>query len=91
MKENNIHSILNVAYRFEYNPCERMWSLIKHNYRQLLLDKMLQGAGVKSQPLKAALHEALVMTEVNKHIPKYIKKAMGMLRRDANHIRKQND
>ena len=41
MKENELECIFNVAYRFQYNPCERMWSLIKHNYRQLLLDLML--------------------------------------------------
>ena len=26
MKELNIEPIINVGYRFEYNPCERYWS-----------------------------------------------------------------
>ena len=33
MRKLNIEPVLNVAYRFEYNPCERMWSKFKHNYR----------------------------------------------------------
>ena len=26
MKELNIEPVFNVAYRFEFNPCERLWS-----------------------------------------------------------------
>ena len=31
------------------------------------------------------------MTDVSESIPKFIKKAMGMLRRDANALRKENE
>ena len=31
------------------------------------------------------------MTDVSESIPKFIKKAMGMLRRDANDLRKENE
>ena len=41
MEELNIKPIFNVAYRFEFNAIERLWSLYKKNYRAILLDKML--------------------------------------------------
>jgi hypothetical protein len=91
MKELNIEPIYNVAYRFQYNPMERLWRQWKQNYRAVLLDKMLKGPGTKDTPLKDALHETFVMTDVSESIPRYIKKALGMLRRDANEIRSQND
>ena len=53
---------------------------------------MLAGAGVRENPLKEALFETLCAKEkaVKQSIPKFIKKALGMLRRDANEIRRQN-
>lgn len=41
MTRLNIEPIMNVGYRFQYNPCERLWGQYKHHYRALLLDKML--------------------------------------------------
>ena len=53
---------------------------------------MLTGAGAKDYPLKEALFETLCFKEndVKKSIPKFIKKSLGMIRREANQIRKQN-
>ena len=53
---------------------------------------MLAGALPKDQPLKDALFETFCrkQNEVKLSIPKFVKKALGMLRRDANEIRKQN-
>ena len=48
---------------------------------------MLDGADVRSTPLLDAMKETFKMTDVSESIPRYIKKAMGMLRRDANKIR----
>ena len=92
MKELNIEPVQNVGYRFEYNPCERLWSQYKHHYRRVLLEKMLAGAGVKENPLKDSLFETFCAKEkaVKQSIPKFIKKALGMLRREANEIRSQN-
>ena len=33
MKELNIIAIPNVKYRFEFNPCERLFSVMKQYYR----------------------------------------------------------
>ena len=90
MKKLNIKPIMNVAYSFKYNPCERLWALYKFHFRAILLEKMLQGPGVKGRPLLDALWETFKMVDVSDIIPKLIKKAMGMLRRDANVIRKEN-
>ena len=53
---------------------------------------MLTGAGVKDTPLKDSLFETFCtkQEDVKKSIPRFIKKSLGMLRRDANEIRKQN-
>lgn len=50
---------------------------------------MLKGAGVKEPVLKDALFETLCFKEesLKLSIPKFIKKALGMLRREANEIR----
>ena len=92
MKEHNIEPVFNVGYRFEYNACERLWSMYKTHFRKVLLRKMLDDPDPKSLPMKEALHETLCAkaADVNVSIPKFIKKALGMLRRDANEIRKQN-
>ena len=92
MKRLNIEPVFNVAYKFMWNPCERLWSQYKHHYRRVLLEKMLAGAGVRTNPLKEALHETFCAKEqaVRQSIPRFIKKALGMLRREANEIRRQN-
>ena len=53
---------------------------------------MLRGALVKEPVLKDALFETFCAKEkeVKESIPKFIKKALGMLRREANKIRRQN-
>ena len=60
-------------------------------YRKLLLEKMLLDPGPKRKPLNEALLETLSQKkeDVKKSIPKFVKKALGMLRRDANNLRKQ--
>ena len=60
-------------------------------YRKLLLKKMLRDPGPKGSPLKDALFETLCKKEddVKISIPKFIRKALGMLRRDANSLRRQ--
>ena len=92
MKRLNIEPVFNVAYHFTYNACERLFGQYKQYFRRVLLGKMLDGAGVKENPLKEALFETFCAKEqaVKLSIPKYIKKAQGMLRRDANEIRRQN-
>ena len=57
-----------------------------------MLDKMLAGAGVKETPLKDSLFETFCskQEDVKQSIPRFIRKSLGMLRRDANEIRKQN-
>jgi len=57
MKKLNIEPVFNVGYRFEFNPCERLWSQYKSFYRKLLLRKMLDDPGYKGTPLKDALFE----------------------------------
>ena len=53
---------------------------------------MLDGPMPKDTPLKDSLFETFCALdqEVGSSIPKYIKKATGMLRREANEIRRQN-
>ena len=89
MKDLNIEPIYNVAYRFEFNPIERLWGQYKQHYRKLLLEKMLAGALPNEQPLKDALHQTFneKFNEVKLSIPKFIKKSLGMIRREANEIR----
>ena len=41
MKKLNIEPVYNVAYRFEFNPCERNFAMIKNHYRKVLLQMML--------------------------------------------------
>ena len=52
---------------------------------------MLEELGVKGTSLLDALRESFVIINVSDSIPKFIKKAMGMLRRDANAIRRENE
>ena len=51
---------------------------------------MLKDPGPKDNPLKAAVHETFCAKNesVKTSIPKFIKKSLGMLRRDANEFRK---
>ena len=51
MAKLNIEPVMNVAYCFKYNPCERLWSQYKLHFRAILLEKMLRGPGVKGTPL----------------------------------------
>ena len=59
-------------------------------FRRLLLEKMLADPGPKGMPLKDALFETMChkSNDVKISIPKFIKRALGMLRRDANGMRK---
>ena len=86
----NIEPIWNVAYRFEFNPCERLWSQYKQHYRKVLLQKMLDGPMPRDTPLKDALFETFCALDedVKRSIPKFIKKALGLVRREANEIRR---
>ena len=54
---------------------------------------MLETPVYKSTPLKDALFETFCDkgSEVKLSIPKFVKKALGMIRREANEIRKEND
>jgi hypothetical protein len=60
-------------------------------FRKLLLEKMLYDPGPKGYPLKEALFETMCIKseDVKKSVPKFIKRALGMLRRDANEMRKE--
>ena len=93
MKELNIEPIFNVAYRFEFNPCERLFSQYKNHFRKVLLRKMLETPDYKSTPLKDALFETFCdkAKEAKLSIPKFIKKALVIIRREANGIRKENE
>ena len=55
MASLNIEPLYNVAYRFEFNPLERLWGLYKQVYRAHLLDRMLECPGKKDTPLKDSL------------------------------------
>ena len=91
MEELNIVPIKNVAYRFEFNPCERLFAQWKSKYRLVLLDKMLKDPAPKDEPMKKAMDEVFYMLETSKLIPKIIKKAQRLLRREANEIRRVNE
>ena len=62
------------------------------HFRKVLLLKMLKGAHPNSKPLNDALFETFCEKEADtaRSIPKFIKKSLGMVRRDANEIRKRN-
>ena len=62
MKELKIIPVWNVAYKFKYNPCERLFSQYKQVYRKILLQKMLENPDPKSNPLKQSLNETFLMT-----------------------------
>ena len=47
MKELNMEAVQNVGYRFQYNPCERLWGQYKMFFRKILLEKMLADPGPK--------------------------------------------
>ena len=57
------------------NPVERYWSLVKHYYRKVLLDKMLKCPTAKEQPMRDAMKETLEKVDASESIPKYIRKA----------------
>ena len=40
-KRLNITPVFNVGYQYMLNPVERYWALVKHYFRNLLLEKML--------------------------------------------------
>ena len=83
--------LLNCQYRYEFNPVERLWSMLKSKYRAILLDKMLKNPDPKATPLKDTMFEVFTMIYVSQAIPRFIKKALGMLRREANAVRRCND
>jgi hypothetical protein len=53
---------------------------------------MLDEPGYKGTPLKEAVFETLCFKEnaVKQSIPKFIKKSLGIIRREANQRRKEN-
>ena len=57
MKKLNIEPVYNVGYRYDFNPCERLWAMYKQHYRKVLLQKMLADPHPKDTPLKDALFE----------------------------------
>ena len=91
MEELNIEPVFNVAYRFEFNPCERLFAFYKGYFRKVLLQKMLDYPEAKSTPLKEALFQTFCdkSEEVKLSIPKFIKKALRINRRESNEIRKE--
>jgi hypothetical protein len=93
MKKLNIEAVFNVSYRFEFNAIERLWAMYKQHYRKVLLTKMLNYPEAKSTPLKDALFQTFndKSNEVKLSIPKFIKKALKMLRNESNEIRKEKD
>lgn len=40
-KRLSITPVFNVAYQYMLNPVERYWALLKHYFRNLLLEKMI--------------------------------------------------
>ena len=84
----NIVPVFNVAYQYMLNPVERYWSLVKHYYRNVLLDKMLKCPTSREQPMRDAMRETLQGVDALESIPKYIRKAQHILRRAANQIRR---
>ena len=67
--------------------------MYKQHFRKVLLKKMLDFPEAKSTPLKDAVFQTFndKLTEVNLSIPKFIKKALKMLRNESNEIRKEKD
>ena len=65
--------------------------MYKQHFRKVLLKKMLDFPEAKSTPLKDAVFQTFndKLTEVNLSIPKFIKKALRMLRTESNEIRKE--
>jgi hypothetical protein len=65
--------------------------MYKQHFRKVLLKKMLAFPEAKSSPLKDAVFQTFndKLTEVNLSIPKFIKKALRMLRTESNEIRKE--
>ena len=55
----NIVPVFNVGYQYMLNPVERYWSLVKHYYRKVLLEKMLKCPTAREQPMKDAMKEPL--------------------------------
>ena len=55
------------------------------------MDKMLQNPDPKSTPMVDAMLETFAMTDVSSAIPRFIWKALHILRREANEIRKDNN
>ena len=52
---------------------------------------MLKDPAPKDEPMKKAMAEVFYMLETSKLIPKIIKKAQRLLRREANEIRRANE
>ena len=52
---------------------------------------MLKDPAPKDEPMKKAMNEVFYMLETSKLIPKIIKKAQRLLRREANEIRRANE
>ena len=52
---------------------------------------MLEGPSKKDTPLKDSLLLTFQMTQVSESIPRFVKKALGILRREANIIRQENE
>ena len=88
MDKLNMQLVLNTQYKYEFNPVERLWSMYKSKFRALLLDKMLQNPEPKATPLVDAMFETFTMTDVSKAVPRFIRKALHILRREANTIRR---
>ena len=65
--------------------------MYKQHFRKVLLKKMLDFPEAKSTPLKDAVFQTFndKLNEVNLSIPKFIKKALRMLRTESNEIRKE--
>ena len=88
-KDLNIIPVYNVGYQYMLNPVERYWSLVKHYYRRILLDKMLKCPTAREQPMRDALRETFENVNATQSIPKFIRKAQHILRRQANAIRRE--
>ena len=71
----NMVPVFNVGYQYMFNPVERYWSLVKHYYRKVLLEKMLKCPTAREEPMRDAMRETLEKFKVPESIPKYIRKA----------------
>ena len=71
----NMVPVFNVGYQYMFNPVERYWSLVKHYYRKVLLEKMLKYPTAREEPIRDAMRETLEKLKVPESIPKYIRKA----------------